>query len=146
MAGQAHEGLGETDAAAAAYARALAADARTAFGAQSALALGRIESARGRFDEAKTHLADAVERARAPELLSLRGQAYAALAANEEERGDNAAALRYHMLVGSLFDDPEFVPHALKRAVSILRNQGQTKEADSLAAELKKRYPKAAEE
>ena len=146
LAGQAHEGLGELDAAAAAYARALAADARTVFGAQSALALGRLESSRGLFDEAKAHLADAVERARPAELLSLRGQAYAALAANEEERGDNAAALRYHMLVGSLFDDPEFVPHALKRAAEILRRQGKTKEADSLAAELKKRYPKAAEE
>ena len=143
LAGQAHEGLGENDAAAAAYARALAADARTSFGAQAALALGRLESGRGLFDEAKAHLADAVERARAPELLALRVQAYAALAANEEERGDAAAALGYHMLVGTLFDDPEVVPHALSRAAAILRRQGRTKEADSLDAERRKRYPKA---
>ena len=143
LAGQAHEGLGENDAAAAAYARALAADARTSFGAQAALSLGRLESARGLFDEAKAHLADAVERARAPELLALRVQAYAALAANEEERGDAAAALGYHMLVGTLFDDPEVVPHALSRAAAILRRQGRTKEADNLDAERKKRYPKA---
>lgn len=146
LVGQAHEGLGETDAATAAYTRALAAQARTASGAQAALALGRIESARGLFDEAKAHLADAVERANAPELLALRVQAYAALAANEEERGDNAAALGYHMLVGTLFDDPEVVPHALSRAAALLRKQGRTKEADGLLAERRKRYPKAQDE
>ncbi len=145
LAGAAHEGLGETDAAAAAYGRALAADAHTAFGAQAALALGRIESARGLFDEAKAHLADAVERAHAPELLPLRVQAYAALAANEEERGDNAAALGYHMLVGTLFDDAEVVPHALIRAAAILRKQGRAKEADALDAERRKRYPRSAD-
>ena len=145
LAGAAHEGLGETDAAAAAYGRALEAEARTSFGAQAALALGRIESSRGLFDEAKAHLADAVERANAPELIGLRVQAYAALAANEEERGDNAAALGYHMLVGTLFDDPEVVPHALVRAAAILRKQGRAKEADALDAERKKRYPQSAD-
>ena len=58
------------------------------------------------------------------------------------KRGDAAAALGYHMLVGTLFDDPEAVPFALSRAAAILRSQGRTKEADDLLAERKKRYPK----
>lgn len=146
LAGQAHEGLGEMDAAAAAYTRALETGARTARGAKAALALGRLETTRALFDEAKEHLTDAVERATAPELIPLRVRAYAALAANEEARGDNAAALGYHMLVGTLFDDPELVPHALGRAVELLRKLGRAKEADDLAAERAKRYPQAAAE
>ena len=143
LAGAAHEGAGENDAATAAYTRALAADAHTEYGARAALALGRLETTLGLFDEAKAHLSDAVERTSAKERMALRVQAYAALAHNEEERGDAAAALGYHMLVGTLFDDPEAVPVALARAAAILRAQGRTKEADKLLAERKQRYPKA---
>lgn len=146
LAGEAHEGLDERDAAMAAYARALKTGAKTARGARAALALGKLESATGLFDEAKEHLANAVERAHSPELIALRVQAYVALAANEEERGDAAAALGYHMLVGTLFDDPVIVPHALARAAAILRKQGRGREADELDAERKKRYPKANED
>lgn len=146
LVGQAHEGLDETDAAAAAYARALATGARTASGARAALALGRIESSQALFDEAKAHLADAVERANSKELVGVRVRAYTALAANEEARGDGAAALGYHMLVGTLFDDPELVPVSLERAAAILRKQGREKEADELDAERAKRYPKAAKQ
>lgn len=143
LVGQAYEGLGERDAASAAYARALATGAQTMRGAQSALALGRIESANGLFDQAKAHLSDAVQRAAPQSLLGLRLQAYVALAANEEERGDSAAALGYHMLVGTLFDDAEHVPHAIARAAAILRQQGRVDEAAKLDAERKKRYPNA---
>ncbi|MGN0846609.1 MAG: tetratricopeptide repeat protein [Kiritimatiellia bacterium] len=143
LVGAAHEGLGETDAAIAAYSRALATGARTASGAKAALALGRLETTQALFDEAKAHLADAVARAQSEDLLAVRVQAYVALAANEEARGDGAAALGYHMLVGTLFDDPEVVPHALARAAAILRKQGRGKEADELDAERAKRYPKA---
>ena len=146
LAGAAYEGLDEGDAASAAYARALAADAKTARGALAALALGKIETAKGLFDEAKAHLSDAVQRADSRDLLLVRVQAYAALAENEEERGDLRAALGYHLLVGTLFDDAEVVPRALARAEAILRKQGKTKEADDLAAERAKRYPKAAKE
>lgn len=143
LAGIAHEGLDERDAASAAYARALATGAQTARGAEAALALGRLETANGLFDEAKAHLSDAIQRAAPQELLGLRLQAYVALAANEEERGDAAAALGYHMLVGTLFDDAASVPHALSRAAEILRQQGRTDEAAKLDDERKKRYPNA---
>ena len=143
LAGMAHEGLDERDAASAAYARALATGAQTVRGAQAALALGRIESANGLFDAAKAHLSDAVQRAAPQNLLALRLQAYVALAANEEERGDGAAALGYHMLVGTLFDDAEHVPHALARAAAILRKQGRTEEAEKIEAERARRYPKS---
>ena len=143
LVGKAHEGLGEMDAATSAYTRALATGAKTAYGAKAALALGRLETSQALFDESKAHLADAVERAQSKELLAVRVQAYVALAANEEARGDSAAALGYHMLVGTLFDDPEVVPQALEHAASILRKQGRGKEADELDAERAKRYPKS---
>ena len=141
LTGRAYEAEGARDAAVEAYTRALAEKARTHDGAQAALALGRLETELGLFDEAKTHLSDAVDRARAPELIRLRAQAYAALARNEEERGDAAAALGYHLLVGTLFDDPEIVPPALWRAAAIMRQQGKEKDAAALTAELKQRYP-----
>ena len=143
LEGAAREGAGESDAATAAYTRALATGTNTIYRTQAALALGKIETSLGLFDEAKAHLTDAVETSSSRDRLSMRVQAYAALAANEEERGDAAAALGYHMLVGTLFDDPEAVPFALSRAAKILRQQGRTKEADDLMAERKKRYPKA---
>lgn len=145
LAGSAHEALEERDAALAAYARALATGAQTVSGAKAALALGRLEMGGGQFDEAKAHLSDAVERSHSQELLHIRMQAYACLAKNEEERGDLSAALGYHMLVGTLFDNPEIVPQSLRKASDILRTQGKVKEADALAAELNKRYPAAAE-
>ena len=143
LEGAAREGAGERDAATAAYTRALATGTNTIYRTQAALALGKIETSLGLFDEAKDHLTDAVETSSSRDRLSMRVQAYAALAANEEERGDAAAALGYHMLVGTLFDDPEAVPFALSRAAKILRAQGRAKEADDLLAERKKRYPKA---
>lgn len=142
--GEAREAKGETDAALAAYRRALATDARTTYGAQAALAAGRLESAAGHYDAAKKDLSDAVERAGSNALLAVRARAYAALAANEEARGDKGAALGYHMLVGTLFDDAELVPPALARAAAILAEQGKAKDAAELRAELVKRYPDSA--
>ena len=145
LVGQAHERLDEKDAAKAAYARALATGAETESGARAALALGRLESIGGQFDEARAHLEDAVNRAQPEEQLPLRIQAYAALAANEEERGDMDKALRYYLLVGSLFDDARMVPHALSRAVAILREMGREAEAAKVMDEIRKRFPEAPE-
>ena len=145
LLGQAHERLGENDAAKEAYARALATGAETESGPVAALALGRLESAGGQFDEAREHLENAVTRAQSPEMRLLRIQAYAALAANEEERGEMDKALGYHMLVGSLFDDKRMVPHALSRAAAILKEKGREKEAADVMADLRKRFPDAPE-
>ena len=140
LAGAAHEARGERDAAMAAYRRALACDAKTDRAAMAALALGRAESAAGHHEEARRLLSDTVERCRAPELASIRVAAYAALAENEEARGDAKAALGYHLMVGTLFDDPERSPRALESAARILRAQGKAKEADELDEERRKRY------
>ncbi len=145
LVGQARERRGERDAAKEAYARALATGAETESGPVAALALGRLESAGGQFDEARAHLENAVTRAQSPEQLPLRIQAYAALAANEEERGEMDKALGYHMLVGSLFDDKRMVPHALARAAAILKEKGREKESADVMAELRKRFPDAPE-
>ena len=145
IVGQAHESLGENDAAKAAYARALATGAATEDGARSALALGRLETDGGQFDEARAHLEDAVARAQSQDQLPLRVRAYAALAENEEVRGKMEKALGYHMLVGSLFNDDRLVPHALLRSAEILVDMGRDKEAAGIRAELRKRFPNAPE-
>ena len=145
LVGRAHEMLGEKDAAKEAYARALATGSETESAAQAALALGRLESMSGQFDEAREHLESAVTRAQAQDQLSLRIQAYAALAANEEERGAMDKALGYYMLVGSLFDDARMVPHALSRAAAILKEKGREKESADVMAELRRRFPDAPE-
>ena len=145
LVGRAHEMLDEKDAAKEAYARALATGSETESAAQAALALGRLESMSGQFDEAREHLESAVTRAQAQEQLSLRIQAYAALAANEEERGAMDKALGYYMLVGSLFDDARMVPHALSRAAAILKEKGREKESADVMAELRRRFPDAPE-
>ena len=137
--------LDEKAAAKEAYARALATGSETESAAQAALALGRLESMSGQFDEAREHLESAVTRAHAQEQLSLRIQAYAALAANEEERGAMDKALGYYMLVGSLFDDARMVPHALSRAAAILKEKGREKESADVMAELRRRFPDAPE-
>jgi len=142
LAGAAHEARGERDAALAAYRRAIACDAKTDRAAMAALALGRAEAAAGRHAEARRMLSDTVERCRSPELSAIRVAAYAALAENEESAGDAKAALGYHLMVGTLFDDPSLSPQALSRAAAILRAQGKTKEADELDEERKKRYEK----
>ena len=140
LAGEALAAKGMGDAAAAAYRRALAVDVRTDRGAAAALRLGRHEMENGRHEEAAKLLTDAVERAQTKELATVRMQAYAALAANEDVRGFEKKALGYYMLVATLFDDRDTVPPAMRRAIEILRKQGKTKEADELAADLRKRY------
>lgn len=145
LVGQAHERLGERDAAKDAYARALATGAETESGAQAALALGCLETDGGQFDEACAHLEDAVARAQSQDQLPLRVRAYAALAENEEARGKLDKALGYHMLVGSLFNDDRLVPHALSRSAEILTETGRVKEAAKIRAELRKRFPNAPE-
>jgi len=119
---------------------ALAEKARTDAGARSALALGTAAVDAGRSDEAETLLADAIERAGAPSGAPVRLRAYAALAANAEKRKDSDAALRYHLLLATLFDDPERSPAALSAAAAILRSKNRVKDAEELEAERARRY------
>lgn len=140
LAGEALDAKGMSDAAAAAYRRALAGKVRTDRGAKAALRLGQFEAAAGHNEEASKLLSDAVARAQSSSLSRVRLEAYSALAANEDARGLETSALGYYMLVATLFDDRELVPPAMKRAVEILRKQGKMKEADELAADMKKRY------
>ena len=51
----------------------------------------------------------------------------------------------YHMLVGSLFDDRQMVPHALARAAAILKEMGREKESADVMAELRRRFPESSE-
>ena len=100
LVGQAREGMGEKDAAMEAYARALATGSNTESGAQAALALGRLESANGLFNEARKHLNDAISRAQSPEMSPLRDQAQSALAeidaAAEAEKFDEMTGKEPH--------------------------------------------------
>jgi TolA-binding protein len=76
-------------------------------------------------------------------MVAIRLRAYASLAKNEENRGDMDAALKYHMVVGTLFDEPVLVPKSLKAAAQILRAQGKGDESKALLDEMAKRYPNA---
>jgi len=143
LLGDALVARGAQDAAAAAYARALAQDARTDAAARAALGLGRLHAAAGRHEDAKIALEDAVSRAHTPALAALRLEAYCALAVCADARKDLKAALGYHMLVFTLFDDPVRAPPAMRRAAEILRATDRAHEADEILAELKKRYPEA---
>ena len=140
LVGEAFEAKGMGDAAAAAYRRSLAVDVHTDRGAYAALRLGRHELEAGRHAEAFKFLTEAASRAHTRELAGVRMHAYAALAANEDVRGFEKAALGYYLLVAELFDDSETVPPAMRRAAEILRKQGKTKEADDILADLKRRY------
>ena len=140
LAGEALDRKGMGDAAAAAYRRALAVDVRTDRGAEAALRLGRHEMEAGLHIEANKLLTDAVQRASTKELAAVRMHAYVALAKNEDACGVEEEALRYYMIVATLFDDSETVPPAMRRAAEILRKRGKTKEADELLADMKKRY------
>ena len=142
LRGRAEEKRGALDAAAAAYARALEQNARTPSAATAALNLGRLETSAADHDKARDHLTEAVERANTPELVDLRVLAYAALAENEEKRGDREAALKYHLLVGTLFDHAVHTPKSLAAAAAILDESNRKKEADALRMELKTRYGK----
>lgn len=143
LTGRAHELKHERDAAKSAYTRALDNyNARTDAAAQAALALGKLELADGNFEAATKRLSDAVERAHTKELAKIRVEAYVALAQTEEARNNSAGALGYWMMVGTLYDDAQLTPNALKKAAAILRTQGKAKEADALDAECSRRYPK----
>ena len=124
LVGQAREGMGEKDAAMEAYARALATGSNTESGAQAALALGRLESANGLFNEARKHLNDAISRAQSPEMSPLRDQAQSALAEIDErlmneKREEKFAQIQKILRAGSSFDnhfvvlflptDPKFI-------------------------------------
>ncbi|MBO7166128.1 MAG: tetratricopeptide repeat protein [Kiritimatiellae bacterium] len=143
LVGEAQLCLGRKDAAAAAWSRALEAKAQTSAGAMAALRLGVFEMETGKFSKAHEHLSDAVNRASSSEMVAIRLRAYASLAKNEENRGDMDAALKYHMVVGTLFDEPVLVPKSLKAAAQILRAQGKGDESKALLDEMAKRYPNA---
>ena len=139
--GRIHRDKGERDPAMHAFGEALATGASTAYGAEAALRLGELLTGAGRFDEAETRLNDAATRAAAPDLIGLRARAYVGLARNAETRGDEAAALRYYMSVGILFDDPVLVPEALQKSAALLDKAGRAEEAQAMREELKTRYP-----
>jgi len=63
------------------------------------------------------------------------------LARNAERKGDSEAALRYHISVGILFDDPTLVPQSLHQAAVLLDKSGRAREAAALREELRTRYP-----
>ena len=114
---------------------------RTDAGARAALALGLLETAAGDFAPARAHLADAVARAHSAALVGVRARAYSGLAECEAAAGDKDEALKYWMLVGTLFDDRDLVPAALAKAAAALRAKGRASEADELEKELRARYP-----
>ncbi len=141
LLGRIHRAKNERDPAIHALGEALATGATTAYGAEAALRLGELLTESGRYEEAGRHLSDAAARAASPELLAIRAHAYMGLAKNEELKGDAAAAARYYMSVGILFNDAELVPESIHRAALLLDKLGRAQEAETLRQELRERYP-----
>ncbi len=61
------------------------------------------------------------------------------------QRGDYAGAARSFMTISVLYDEPAVTPKALAQAAAAYRKAGNPTEADKALAELKQRYPKAAD-
>ena len=143
LLGRALQAQDRRDAAIDAYQQALDSGARTRYGAEAALRRGELLLTARRTEEAEAQLRDAAARASTPELQDFRAYAYAALGRAAEARGDREAAVRYHMSVAILFDDPQMVPAALDRAAALLDELGRKDESRATIAELLQRYPES---
>ncbi len=143
LLGRAHAAQHHPDKAAEAFRRALACDARTAFGAEAALRLGDLTLTKGDNDGAVTYFEQAAALSGDDTLAGIRAHAYAGLGHAAKGRGDATAASRYFMSVAVLYDDAELVPESLYEAATALQQLGRTNDVTRTVAELHTRYPKS---
>lgn len=143
IAGRSLEALGRADEARAAYAIAVAGGLPTRDVREAALALGRLAEAAKDLDAAQDAYARLAEAASADDELSLRAAATAGLGRVMEARGNDDAASRYFLGVAVLYDDPDLVPDAMRRAAAALGRLGRDAERKAILDELAQRYPDA---
>lgn len=114
-------------------------DIRTS--ADAALQWGLIALEENLTDEAVGAFTLAAERAPGDDLLEIRARSYYGLGRAAEAGDDCAAASRYYLSVGLLFDDPALVPECLWRAAECLGKLQRSEEQNLTLKELRERYP-----
>lgn len=124
-----------------AFEKALACDARTAFGAEAALRLAELKLDAKDDSAATTYFERAAALAVDESMAGLRARAYAGLGRTAVARGDSESAARYFMSVAVLYDDAELVPESLYEAARALQQQGRPDDAQRAVDELRQRYP-----
>lgn len=140
LEGRAALAQGRRPEALAAFARAAAAEGGGREGVEALLSLGDLAREDARLDEAVTRYAAAAERAGGPDDGDLKARALRGLGLTHEARGEDEEAIRYHLGLAILFDDPALSPESLWRAAAAFQRQGQTDRRDQILQELRERY------
>ena len=77
--------------------------------------------------------------------IGVRARAYAGMGRTEARRGRDENAVRYFMIVGVLYDDPELVPACLRGAADAYGRMKKPDDRARVLRELAERYPRSAE-
>ena len=136
LAGRVQRAAGDDKAAAAAYRKALEERAVTVYAPEAALRLAGLLAADDKLEEARQWARRAAEWSSDEAMLGIRANAYLLLGELAERLGENDTAISMYLSVGLLFDDPEIVPPAMKRAAELLEKAGRHEEAARVRAEL----------
>ncbi len=144
LLGRALEGSGDLTGAAAAYERAVAADAATPEGVEASFRRGHIAIQHEDWETAYRYLERAAARASDEDLVEVRARAIYGLAQVAGAREQWGEAARLFMSVGILFDDPELTPAALREAADAFERAGRPRERERVLRELQERFPDAA--
>ena len=143
LKGRASLALERKDAAAEAFAKALALDVKGPDAAEAALYLGDLALAAGRYAEAQADYDRAAGMASTDRLLPVRARAYVGLGKTASATNNPAGAARYFMSVAVLFDDDQLVPESLWLASRAFHVAGQDESATQAVRELRERYPES---
>lgn len=136
LVGRAQRTAGDNQAAIAAYRKALDERAVTVYAPEAALRLAGLLAADDKLEEARKWARRAAELSSDESMLGIRANAYLMLGKIAERLNEADTAISMYLSVGLLFDDPEIVPAAMKRAAELLEKAGRHEEAARVRAEL----------
>ena len=109
--------------------KALALDARTAYAARAALALGLAAAGAKDADGARKWLSEAAARAADDDGRDVRVRAWMGLARLERSLGNDGDALRWYILATTIPAGPELAREAAGGAAELLEKEGRAQEA-----------------
>jgi len=144
LVGRSQLDLNESEAAVAAFEKALDAKANTKYAAEAALRLGDLAVEGGESAEAEKRFRQAIHMATGDGAIGIRSHAYAGLGRSALAKADHDAAARYFMSVSVLFDDDALVPECLYLASQSYGELGQPEVRQKVLEELQTRYPDSA--
>ncbi len=143
LAGRGHLASGRTEAAEAAFRRALETGALTHYAGEAALQLGELALARKAGPEAERYFQQASDTAAGEAALAIRARAFMGLGRVAVLAGSNEDASRRFLSVAILYDDAELVPESLFMAAQAFDKLGRGEERDKVVRELGERYPES---